>query len=98
MDFVEVIRRLLEEVIGLISDLLYWMAISAVGWAEILKIATASGLTTYDSTYLWLSKKLEGKLTTADEELRRRGEIITKTVLLGELGSFLKGSIFMPPA
>ena len=60
--------------------------------AEILKIATASGLTTYDSTYLWLSKKLEGKLITADEELRRGGEIITKTVLLGELGSFLKHS------
>jgi len=60
--------------------------------AEILKIATASGLTTRDSTYLWLSKKLEGKLITADEELRRRGEIITKTVLLGELGSFLKHS------
>jgi len=61
---------------------------------EILKIATASGLTTYDSTYLWLSKKLEGKLITADEELRRRGEIITKTILLGEIGSFLKGSIY----
>ena len=60
--------------------------------AEILKIATASGLTTYDSTYLWLSKKLEGKLITADEELKRRGGIITKTVLLGELGSFLKHS------
>ena len=60
--------------------------------AEILKIATASGLTTYDSTYLWLSKKLEGKLITADEELKRRGEAITKTVLLGELGSFLKHS------
>jgi len=26
------------------------------------------------------------------EELKRRGEIITKTVLLGELGSFLKHS------
>jgi len=60
--------------------------------AEILKIATASGLTIYDSTYLWLSKKLEGKLITADQELKRRGETITKTILLGELGSFLKRS------
>ena len=36
--------------------------------AEILKIAIASGLTIYDSTYLWLSKKLEGKLITAEKE------------------------------
>ena len=41
--------------------------------AEILKIATASGLTTRDSAYLWLSKKLEGKLITADEELKKEG-------------------------
>jgi len=53
--------------------------------AEILKIAAASDLTAYDSTYLWLSKKLEGKLITADEELKRKGETITKTISLGKL-------------
>jgi len=63
--------------------------------AEILKIATTAGLTTYDSTYLWLSKKLEGRLITADEELKRKGEIVAETISLGELGS-LKALLRIP--
>jgi len=55
--------------------------------SEIFKIAIASGLTTYDSAYLWLSKRLKTKLVTADEELKRKGEAITETILLGELKS-----------
>ena len=58
--------------------------------AEILKIAAALGLTTYDSTYLWLSKKIKGRLITADEELKRKGETVTRTISLGELGHPLK--------
>ena len=53
--------------------------------AEVLGIAITSGLTIYDSAYLWLSKRLEGKLITADEKLRREGEAVTRTVLLGEV-------------
>jgi len=52
---------------------------------EILNLAIASGLTAYDAAYLWLSKKLNAKLVTADEELKRRGEAIAETILLGEL-------------
>ncbi len=53
--------------------------------AEVLKTAIASGLTVYDSAYLWLSRKLEGKLITADEKLKEKGATITETILLGEL-------------
>jgi len=53
--------------------------------AEILNLAITSELTTYDSAYLWLSKKLKAKLATADEELEQKGKTITETILLGEL-------------
>jgi len=59
-----------------------------VSWqeaAEILGLATTTGLTTYDATYLWLSKRLKAKLVTADEELKRKGEVVTDTILLAEL-------------
>ncbi len=53
--------------------------------AEILELATSTGLTVYDSAYLWLSKMLKAKLVTADKELRRRGENIAETILLNEM-------------
>ncbi|MGB9717827.1 MAG: type II toxin-antitoxin system VapC family toxin [Thermoproteota archaeon] len=53
--------------------------------AEILEAATTSGLTVYDSAYLWLSRRLGGRLVTADEKLKEKGATITETILLGEL-------------
>lgn len=41
---------------------------------EIVDIAIKTNLTVYDSTYLYLCKKLNAKLVTADEELKNRGE------------------------
>ena len=42
---------------------------------EILKIAAALGLTTYDSTYLWLSKKIEGGLLQQMKNLKEREKL-----------------------
>ena len=53
--------------------------------AEILEVVIASGLTIYDSAYLWLSKKLGVRLITADEKLKEKGAATTETILLGEL-------------
>ncbi len=40
---------------------------------EVLKIARDLGLSVYDSAYIWASRKVGGKLITADEELKRKG-------------------------
>ncbi len=53
--------------------------------AEILNIATTTKLTVYDAAYLHLSKKMEAKLVTADNKLKKRGESVTVTILLEEL-------------
>jgi len=54
--------------------------------AEILPIAAATKLTVYDAAYLHLSKKMKAELITADIELKKRGEGVTATILLEELG------------
>ncbi|HID55608.1 TPA: PIN domain-containing protein [Candidatus Poribacteria bacterium] len=53
--------------------------------AEMLEIAMKTGLTIYDSAYIYLSKKLQGRLITADDELKRRGEEIAEITLLRDL-------------
>ena len=53
--------------------------------AEVFETASSSGLTIYDAAYLWLSKKLDADLITADEKLRKKGEKITKVLLLEEV-------------
>ena len=53
--------------------------------AEVFETASSSGLTIYDAAYLWLSKKLDAVLITADEKLRKKGEKITKVLLLEEV-------------
>jgi len=52
---------------------------------EILSVVEATKLTIYDSTYLHLSKRIGGKLVTADRELKEKGKTITETILLKEL-------------
>lgn len=52
---------------------------------EMLEIALTTGLTIYDSAYIYLSKKLHGKLVTADQELKRRGEKMAEVILLKDL-------------
>ena len=53
--------------------------------AEVFETASSSGLTIYDAAYLWLSKKLDADLITADEKLRKKGEKIAKVLLLEEV-------------
>jgi predicted nucleic acid-binding protein len=36
---------------------------------ETVTLAMATGLTTYDASYLWLAKELKGELITLDEKL-----------------------------
>jgi len=55
--------------------------------AEILNIATTTKLTVYDAAYLHLSRKMEAKLVTVDNKLKKRGESVTVTILLEELGT-----------
>ncbi len=62
--------------------------IHAADWndqAEILKIAAATKLTIYDAAYLHLSRKINGKLVTADSKLKKKGESVTTILLLKEL-------------
>ena len=37
----------------------------------VLSLAEASGLTSYDASYLWLSRRLGGELVTLDHTLER---------------------------
>lgn len=63
-------------------------SIKAVEWEDlivILNIATAAKLTVYDSTYICLAKKLNAQLITADWQLKRSCENITRATLLEEL-------------
>ena len=53
--------------------------------AETLEIAIRSGLTTYDSAYLLVSKRVGGRLVTADDKLRDRGRAVTEVVALGDI-------------
>ncbi len=53
--------------------------------AEVFEVASLSSLTIYDAAYLWLSKKLDADLITADEKLRKKGEKIAKVLLLKEV-------------
>ena len=55
--------------------------------AEILNIAATTKLTVYDAAYLHLSRKMEAKLVTVDNKLKKRGESVTVTILLEELGT-----------
>jgi len=62
--------------------------IQSASWidqAEILDIAALTKLTVYDVAYLHLSKKINGKLVTADSELKKKGESVTAVLLLNEL-------------
>lgn len=42
---------------------------AAVDHDEILKLATATGLTAYDASYLWLARQVGGELVTLDQGL-----------------------------
>ena len=53
--------------------------------AEIFEVADSTSLTIYDATYLWLSKKLNVPLVTADEKLCKKGERIAKIISLQDL-------------
>ncbi|MEM2849290.1 MAG: type II toxin-antitoxin system VapC family toxin [Candidatus Bathyarchaeia archaeon] len=63
-------------------------SIKAIEWedlVEILNIATAAKLTVYDSTYIYLAKKLNAQLVTADRQMKKSCENITRATLLEEL-------------
>ncbi len=52
-------------------DLLTRFAINTVqvDYRATVTLAMATGLTTYDASYLWLAKELKGELITLDEKL-----------------------------
>ena len=59
--------------------------VRATDWddlSQIVKIASETKLTTYDSTYLQLSRSTGYTLVTADEKLAQKGEASAKVVLL----------------
>ena len=45
------------------------MDITDVEHAEVLQLADATGLTAYDASYLWLTRKLNAELITLDRRL-----------------------------
>jgi predicted nucleic acid-binding protein len=45
-----------------------------VNHPEVVRLAWKTGLTTYDASYLWLARRLRGKLVTLDEELQGRAK------------------------
>ena len=53
--------------------------------AEIFEVAISTSLTIYDAAYLWLSKKLDAPLVTADEKLCKKGGRIAKIISLQDL-------------
>jgi len=53
--------------------------------AEIFEVADSTSLTIYDATYLWLSKKLNAPIVTADEKLCKRDGRISKIISLQDL-------------
>ena len=53
--------------------------------AEVFEVASSTSLTIYDAAYLWLSKKLDAPLVTADEELCKKGGRIAKIISLQDL-------------
>ncbi|MEM2123163.1 MAG: type II toxin-antitoxin system VapC family toxin [Candidatus Bathyarchaeia archaeon] len=52
---------------------------------EMLRVAEETGLTIYDSAYIYLSEKLDARLVTADRELKEKCEGRAEVILLGEL-------------
>jgi predicted nucleic acid-binding protein len=62
--------------------------VQTINWidlAEILRIATITKLTIYDSAYLHLSKKVNAQFITADVQLKQKGENVTEIVHLKDL-------------
>ena len=53
--------------------------------AEVFEAADSTSLTIYDAAYLWLSKKLDAALVTADEKLCKKGGRISKIISLQDL-------------
>lgn len=66
-------------------------SIKSIEWedsVEILSIAATAKLTVYDSTYVYLAKKLNAQLVTADRQMKRSCGNITRVTLLGELNGW----------
>ena len=52
---------------------------------EVFEVAISTSLTIYDAAYLWLSKKLDAPLVTADEMLCKKGGRVAKIIPLQDL-------------
>jgi len=62
--------------------------IQKIGWnetSEILKTAIETNLTVYDAAYIYLSKKLDCKLVTADQDIKMKGKEAAEIIMLGDL-------------
>jgi len=53
--------------------------------AEVFEVVISTSLTIYDAAYLWLSKKLDTPLVTADEKLCKKGGRVAKIISLQDL-------------
>ncbi|MEM3808255.1 MAG: type II toxin-antitoxin system VapC family toxin [Nitrososphaerota archaeon] len=65
--------------IGLIIDNIEWDELS-----EVLRIAESTKLTIYDSTYIYLARKIGCKLLTADIEVKNKGRPITEIITFND--------------
>ena len=64
------------------------ISLAPVLWEEVTEVfqaASSTSLTIYDAAYLWLSKKLDAALVTADEKLCKKGGRISKIISLQDL-------------
>lgn len=48
-----------------------------VDYADVVRIADATGASAYDASYLWLAAALDADLVTLDERLARAGEVFS---------------------
>ena len=53
--------------------------------AEVFEVVISTSLTIYDAAYLWLSKKLDAPLVTADEKLCKKSGRVAKIISLQDL-------------
>jgi predicted nucleic acid-binding protein len=56
---------------------------------EVIELARQSRLTVYDSSYLFLAKKINSFLITADEDLKKKGEKIAPVILIRDISNYL---------
>jgi len=84
----------MEDALEALTFLNYLLSVHPAEWRdmpEIVRLAHATGLTVYDSTYLQLAASAGAVLVTADEELATKGKRVAEVIHLADLASHLRG-------